>query len=213
MQAHPEMDFVQLQINYADWENPTVESRKCYEMARKYFKPVIIMEPVRGGALANPPEQVQTILKAANPKLSIASWALRFATSLEGVLTVLSGMSTLDQMKDNLETMELPPLNMEERKAINEAGRTLAKMPQVPCTLCRYCVKNCPSHVNIPGIFRAVNNNLIYNDFSGAKGNYTWETRQGGIASKCIECGQCEEACPQHIDIIDQLKKAAEIFE
>ncbi len=142
LQAHPEMDFVQLQINYADWESLTVESRKCYEVARKYDKPVVIMEPVKGGSLAVLPERISRIFKEADPDASLSSWAIRYAASLEGVLTVLSGMSSLEQMQDNLATMEnFQPLNEEEQKVIVKAAAALDAMPQVPCTACRYCEK------------------------------------------------------------------------
>ena len=214
LKSHPEIDFVQLQINYADWESPTVESRRCYEAARKYEKPVVIMEPVKGGSLAVLPEKISKIFKAVNADASLSSWAIRYAASLEGVLTVLSGMSCLGQMEDNLATMEnLKPLDPEERQAVERAAAALDAMPQIPCTACRYCEKGCPQQIAIPGIFRALNNDMIYGNRAGAEGNYQWETREGGIASKCIECGNCEDVCPQHIKIIDALKKAKELFE
>ena len=214
LQAHPEMDFVQLQINYADWESPTVEARKCYETARKYNKPVIIMEPVKGGSLAELPDEVSRIFKAADPEATLSSWAIRYAASLDGVLTVLSGMSNLEQMKDNLKTMEnFEPLKEEERQVIAEATGVLDSLPQIPCTACRYCEKGCPQGISIPGIFRAMNNYMIYGNREGAEGNYAWETREGGVASKCVECGRCETVCPQHIGIIEALKKAVEMFE
>lgn len=214
LQRHPEVDFVQLQINYADWESLTVESRKCYEVARKYKKEVIIMEPVKGGSLAVLPESVEKVFKAADPEATLSSWAIRYAASLDGVITVLSGMSNMEQMKDNLKTMEIfKPLTEREMDVIAEAAAALDAMPQVPCTACRYCEEGCPERVAIPGIFRAVNNLTVYGNESGAKGNYEWETREGGTASKCVACGQCEEVCPQHIKIIDELVKAKFLFE
>ena len=211
---HPEMEFVQLQINYADWESDKVESRKCYEVARKHNKPVIIMEPVKGGSLANLPEPLAAILKDVHPEASLSSWAVRFAASLDGLVTVLSGMSALDQMKDNLSYMEdFHPLTTQERETIGKVQEALSHMPNIPCTDCKYCVKGCPQDIVIPNIFGAMNNYLIYNNLNGARRNYSFETRGGGIASKCIECGQCETACPQHIHIIDELKKAAELLE
>ena len=212
--AHPEMDFVQLQINYADWESPTVEARKCYEVARKHHKPVIIMEPVKGGSLGILPDHIEDIFKAAAPDKSISSWAIRYAASLPGVMMVLSGMSTMEQMEDNVATMtDFRPLNEMEQGVVSEVVKALDAMPNVPCTGCQYCVKGCPQEVAIPGIFRAMNNQMIYGNVEGAKGNYAWETSKGGVASKCIGCGACEAVCPQHIKIVDELKKAVEMFE
>ena len=143
--AHPEMEFVQLQINYADWEDPTIESRKCYEVARKHQKPIIIMEPVKGGTLANPPKEVTEVLRQANPKASPSSWAIRFAASLDGVITVLSGMSNMEQMEDNLSYMkEFQPLTTEEQKIVETAREIFNAFPKVPCTACAYCMKGCP---------------------------------------------------------------------
>ena len=212
--AHPEMDFVQLQINYADWDSVTIESRKCYEVARKHHKPIIIMEPVKGGSLAKLPEHIEAIFKKARPEASIASWAVRYAASLPGVMMVLSGMSSLEQMQDNVETMaDFRPFNDVDHCVVKDVVAELDKMPQVPCTDCRYCVKGCPQGIAIPGIFKAMNNQFIYGNVAGAKGNYAFATGGGGVASKCIGCGACEEVCPQHIKIIDQLKKAVEMFE
>jgi predicted aldo/keto reductase-like oxidoreductase len=211
---HPEMEFVQLQINYADWESETIESRKCYEVARKHNKPVIIMEPVKGGLLADLPGNLGNILKEANEQASPASWAIRFAASLDGLITVLSGMSTLAQMKDNLSYMEeFRPLSSEEKATLGKVQAALALIPNIPCTNCQYCMKGCPQKIVIPKLFGALNLYLIYNNLMRAKGNYKWETREGGAASQCIECGQCEAACPQHIRIINELKKAAALLE
>ena len=211
---HPETEFVQLQINYADWESNTIESRKCYETARRHGKPVIVMEPVKGGSLATIPENLRAIFERVDPGASPASWALRYAASLEGLVTVLSGMSTLEQMRDNISHMKnFKPLNDAERAAIAEVQEGLKKLPSVPCTDCRYCVKGCPQNVRIPQIFSAMNNYLMYGNLAGAKGNYGWETRDGGRASDCVACGACEEVCPQHIEIIEELKKAEEVLE
>ncbi len=211
---HPNMEFVQLQINYADWESSSIQSRACYEVARKHGKPVIIMEPVKGGSLASLPESVSEIFKKANPAASLPSWAIRYAASLDGLITVLSGMSTLSQMEDNLQVMEnFKPLDASERAVVEQVQKALDSLPQVPCTACAYCVKGCPMGINIPGIFKAENNQLVYGNRVGALGNYKFATRSGGKASDCIACGQCEAACPQHIGIIEELKKAAEMLE
>ncbi|MCC8180213.1 MAG: aldo/keto reductase [Planctomycetes bacterium] len=214
LSEHLEMEFVQLQINYSDWENTIIQSRRCYEVARKHGKPVVVMEPVKGGALANLPEQAAAILKQANPAASQASWALRFAASLEGVITVLSGMSTLEQMQDNVSVMEdFKPLTQEEMAAMEKVQAVLAAIPQIPCTDCKYCVKGCPENISIPGIFSLMNDYLLYHDLDRAKNTYVWETMNGNKASACVACGQCETACPQSIQIVEQLGKVAELVE
>ena len=152
------MEFVQLQINYADWENPSVTSRRNYEVARKYGKAITVMEPVKGGALADPPTEVKKLFKEYHPDLSCASWAIRFAASLEGILTVLSGMSNMDQMRDNLSYMkDFQPLNPEEQAIIRKAQRIMQHSSTIPCTACRYCVEGCPKKILIPDIFHAMN--------------------------------------------------------
>lgn len=211
---HPEMEFVQLQINYADWESDSVQSRKCYEVARKHGKPVIIMEPVKGGLLADPPAPVAEILKAGNASVSPSSWAIRFAASLDHVITVLSGMSNIEQMEDNLRTMSaFQPLSSEERETVEKARKALEAISSIPCTGCQYCRKGCPQDINIPGIFSARNIELIYGSKERAAGSYGFATRSSGKASDCIACGQCEAVCPQHISIIEELKQAAASLE
>lgn len=215
LSEHPEMEFVQIQINYADWDNPRIESRLCYETARKHGKPVVVMEPVKGGLLASPPPAVGKILTDANPGASIPSWAIRFAASLDGIITVLSGMSNMEQMKDNLSYMsDFKPLTSSERDVIDKAQAALNAIPSIPCTSCAYCMDGCPQSIAIPGIFSVMNMLSVYKDIGAAKGSYFWSTK--GIhfndASACIACGQCENVCPQHISIIEELKNAAAIL-
>jgi len=173
LKAHPEMEFVQLQINYADWEDPVIESRKCYELARKYGKPIIVMEPVKGGNLAAPPEDVTSLLNGLDADASAASWAIRYAASLEGVDVVLSGMSDMAQLEDNISYMkDFVPLTEKENEVMNEAGRVLAGYPLIPCTACAYCMKDCPKHIAIYGSFQAVNMYRMFGNIGAAKGKY-----------------------------------------
>jgi predicted aldo/keto reductase-like oxidoreductase len=210
---HPEMEFVQLQINYADWNSPSVQSAKCFETAKKHGKPVIIMEPVKGGLLANLPPSLADILNEADPRASQSSWALRFAASKDNVITVLSGMSTMEQMEDNIATMSnFHPLNGSEYAALEKARDALDAIEHVPCTGCAYCAKDCPQKIAIPGIFDALNQYLVFGARESAKRFYDFCTRSGGIAGNCVECGHCESVCPQRIGIMRELKRAAAVF-
>lgn len=209
------MDFVQLQINYADWENPAVQSRKCYEIARKYEKPIIVMEPVKGGMLATPPQSVVNILKEAEPGSSAASWGIRFAADKAGVITVLSGMSSIAQMRDNLSYMtDFTGLKEEQRRVIKNAQEELAKIPLIPCTTCNYCAKVCPMDIGISGSFTAMNYLTLYGDKDAALGQENWLVGKHGRkrADQCIKCGKCEEACPQHIKIRENLEEVKRVL-
>ena len=213
---HPEKEFVQLQINYEDWENPAIKSKECYEVARKHGKPVIIMEPVKGGMLANPPEKVKEVFKKKNPDASFASWAIKFAANLDGVITVLSGMSNIEQMEDNLSFMkDFKELSEDEEKTINEAQEILKSIDIIPCTTCNYCAKVCPMHIGISGTFTAMNMLTLYNDVKSAKHQENWLVSGHGLkrANECIKCGKCEEVCPQHIKIREELEKSCEALE
>lgn len=209
--SHPDAEFVQLQINYADWNAPTVKSRECWEVARRHNKPVVIMEPVKGGILAAPPQNVSDILRGAAPDMSEASWAIRFAASLDGVITVLSGMSDIGQMNDNLSYMkDFKPLDAKELGVVKQAQEELSKIDSIPCTGCHYCTAGCPKQIPIPEIFSAMNLELIYGNHKKARENYAYAVDEAGKADDCINCGQCEMACPQQIPIRSHLKKIAE---
>ena len=210
---HPEVDFVQLQLNYADWENPSVQSRANYEVARKHGKPIVVMEPVKGGNLADPPAEVKKLFMDYHSDMSCASWAIRFAASLEGVITVLSGMSNVEQMKDNLSYMKsFQPLNEEEQRIIQQAQRILGHSAAIPCTACHYCTEGCPKQIPIPEIFSAMNKKLANGQALQAAEDYQKAIDGKGAASDCIRCRQCENACPQHLPIIRHLEQCRELL-
>ena len=216
---HPEAEFVQLQINYADWENDGVQSRKCYEVCLKHNKPIVIMEPVKGGSLAGMVPAVQDMLKAVRPELSIPSWAIRFCAGLDNIVTVLSGMSNEEQVNDNVSYMEhFEPLNAEEQETLKKAVEVLNSIPTIPCTACRYCTDGCPMKIDIPQIFKVVNGFKQFGYAAGTDkpynaGEYARVTKDGGKAGECLQCGACESHCPQHISIIEELKAAAAEYE
>lgn len=214
LDRHPEVEFVQIQLNYADWNNELTHSGRLYEILTARDIPIIVMEPVKGGILANLDPRLEQMLREADPAASPASWALRFVGSLPGVMTILSGMSSEEQMADNLETFSrFRPLSEGERQVIGRVVKTMQDMPLVPCTACRYCVDGCPMQIRIPDIFKALNTKRLYPADNRPNMFYNGLTASSGKASACIACGQCEGVCPQNLPIIQLLKEAAEKLE
>lgn len=215
---HPEMEYVQLQLNYADWENFDVQSRACYETAVRHGKQILVMEPIKGGLLVNIPDEAKTVLKEAEPDMSIASWAIRFVASLPNVAMVLSGMSDMEQMKDNLSYMsDFKPLTESEKQIIDRVTEIILSKEKIACTCCRYCVDGCPQKIAIPDYFKLMNDISKFGDEYTPKAKQSYDYTTGvlgkGKASACVKCGQCEAHCPQHLPIIKFLEDTVAALE
>jgi len=209
---YPEVEFVQIQFNYVDYDDPSVEGKKVYEVCRKYNKPVMIMEPVKGGSLVNLPETAQRIFDQLNGG-SNASYAIRYAAGFDGVFMVLSGMGNMDMIADNISYMsDFKPLSEKEQEAVFKVCSILKGQDIIPCTACKYCVAGCPQNIAIPDLFACLNGKKNFHNWN-TDYYYSVHTQFGGKASDCIECGLCEKSCPQHLEIRKLLKEVAKEFD
>ena len=213
LKEYPQIEVVQIQFNYLDYEDPAVQSKKCYEVCRKYNKPIIVMEPVKGGNLVNLPEDAKKVLDDLNGG-SAASYAIRFAASFDGMMMVLSGMSNLEQMNDNLSYMkEFKPLDETELKAVKDVADIFHSKHMIPCTACRYCIDGCPKKISIPDLFACLNAKTVFHDGNADYYYNNVHTARNGKASECVKCGKCEKVCPQHLKIRELLEDVAKEFE
>lgn len=207
---YPQIEVVQIQFNYLDYEDTAVQSKRCYEVCRKFGKPVFVMEPVRGGSLAKLPEKAQGLLTEGSP----ASYAIRFAAGFEGVVCVLSGMGTIDMVKDNTSYMkDFKPLTEDEHSKIALVRNIMKNGDVIPCTECRYCVETCPMNISIPDLFACYNTKQLIDDWNPGYYYKNVHTVNKGKASECIKCGVCESLCPQHLKITELLETVANTFE
>lgn len=210
---YPQIEVVQIQFNYVDYDDPSVEGRKCYEICRKFGKSVIVMEPAKGGNLVNLPENAKSVLADLNGG-SIASYAIRFAAGFDGISMVLSGMSNLEQMEDNISYIkEFKPLTEPEKEAVNRVCEIFKSQNLISCTACRYCVDDCPMNISIPDLFACMNSKKVFHDWNTDYYYHSVHTVNNGKASQCIKCGKCENVCPQHLKIRELLADVAEEFE
>lgn len=213
LKDYPQIEAVQIQFNYLDYGDPAVDSKRVYEVCEKYGKAVIVMEPVKGGNLVNLPEKAQGILDSLNSGMSNASYAIRFAASFPNMFMVLSGMSDLAQINDNMSYMkDFKPLDEKEMQAVNDVRKAFSEINLIPCTACHYCTSGCPMNISIPELFSCYNHKVNFHDWNQGY-YYAQITRDGGKPSECIECGQCEGICPQHLEIIRLLKDVSGEFE
>lgn len=209
---HPEVDFVQLQLNYLDWNNEVIQSQKNYEIARKHQKSIVVMEPLKGGTLAQFQKETEKIYKDYAPEASVASWALRYVASLDGVMTVLSGMSNLQQMHDNIQTMKnFKKMNQKELELVQKVTNKVLSYPIIPCTKCRYCTPGCPMQIQIPDLFAAYNSAKMYGE--NRRYDTYYKNHSSGNFKPAKACGQCENVCPQHLEIISLLKEVSGLFD
>lgn len=210
---YPQVEVVQIQFNYLDYNDDAVEGRKCYDVCRKHNKPIIVMEPVKGGSLVNIPDSAKAVFKELGDS-SAASYAIRFAASFDGVFMVLSGMSNIEQMNDNLSFMtDFKPLSEKEFEAVNKVCDIIKEENLISCTACRYCVDGCPANIPIPEIFACLNAKKQFKDWNSEYYYKEVHTANRGKASDCIQCGKCEKACPQHLEIRALLKRASKEFD